>query len=256
MDKDKFRELVQVMDKLRSANGCPWDKEQTHKSLRQYLLEETYEVLESIDQNDPNSLKEELGDLLLQVVFHAQIADESQQFNVDDVIDSIVDKLIRRHPNVFGDQKIDTAEEQKQNWEKIKRNEGRKSVIGGVPKQLPSLLRAIRIQEKVAHVGFDWTLIDDVWTKFEEEISELHQAISNKNQDEIEEEMGDVLFTLVNISRFLKINPEDALRSTIEKFIYRFQKLEQRIESQNKNIEECSLAEMDDIWNQIKNLEP
>lgn len=256
MDKDKFRELVQVMDKLRSANGCPWDKEQTHKSLRQYLLEETYEVLESIDQNDPNSLKEELGDLLLQVVFHAQIADESQQFNVDDVIDSIVDKLIRRHPNVFGDQKIDTAEEQKQNWEKIKRNEGRKSVIGGVPKQLPSLLRAIRIQEKVAHVGFDWTLIDDVWTKFEEEISELHQAISNKNQDEIEEEMGDLLFTLVNISKFLKINPEDALRGTIEKFIYRFQKLEQRIESQNKNIEECSLAEMDDIWNQIKNSEP
>lgn len=256
MDQDKFIALIQIMEKLRSKNGCPWDKQQTHESLREYLLEEAYEVLESIEAKNPNELKEELGDLLLQIVFHAQIANENQQFTVYDVIDTISEKLIRRHPNVFGTQNIETAEDQEQNWEKIKRDkEGRKSAIGGVPQELPSLLRAFRIQGKAAQVGFDWTKIDDVWIKFEEEISELHEALRNNNLKRTEEEMGDLLFTLVNICRFLKINPENALRSTNEKFISRFQKMEAEIESRNKSIEELNLTEMDEIWDQIKNKE-
>ncbi len=255
MDNNKFIALIQIMEKLRSEDGCPWDKQQTHESLREYLLEETYEVLESIETKNQDALKEELGDLLLQIVFHAQIASENKQFNVNDVIDSITEKLIRRHPNVYGNQKIDTPEEQEKNWEKIKRQEGRESVIDGVPKELPALLRAYRIQSKAAQVGFDWKEIADVWSKFKEETSELQQAISEKNENKIEEELGDLLFTLVNISRFLKSNPENALRRTIEKFNHRFHIIEQEIKSQSKNIEDCSLEELDSIWNRIKNSE-
>ncbi len=255
MDNNKFAVLIQVMEKLRSEDGCPWDKLQTHESLREYLLEETYEVLESIEEKDHDALKEELGDLLLQIVFHSQIARENKQFNVYDVIDSITEKLIRRHPNVYGNHKIETAEEQEKNWEKIKRQEGRESVIDGIPKELPALLRAYRIQSKAAQVGFDWKEIADVWSKFEEETSELQQAISENNEKQIEEELGDLLFTLVNISRFLKTNPENSLRSTIKKFNDRFHKIEQEIKSQSKKIEDYSLEEMDEIWNRIKNSE-
>jgi len=252
MSNQPFTELVEIMEKLRRQDGCPWDKEQTHQSLRQFLLEETYEVLESIDQNDLLALKEELGDLLLQVVFHAQIASETDQFNIIDVINSINDKLISRHPNVFGDTVIKTAEEQTINWERLKKDEGRESIIEGVPKNLPSLLRAHRIQSKAATVGFDWSDINDVWEKVNEEFSELKEAISQKNQIKIEEEFGDLLFSLVNISRFLKVNPEDSLRLTIEKFIQRFQKIEKELKNRGKSPEESTLEEMDEIWEKAK----
>jgi len=252
MSNQPFIQLVEIMKKLRGKDGCPWDKIQTHQSLRQFLLEETYEVLESIDQNNLPALKEELGDLLLQVVFHAQIANETDQFDINDIINNINKKLIYRHPNVFGDAVIKTAEEQTINWERLKKDEGRESIIEGVPKNLPSLLRAHRIQSKAATVGFDWSEIKDVWEKVDEEFSELKEAISQKNQAKIEEEFGDLLFSLVNLSRFLKVNPEDSLRLTIEKFITRFQKVEKELKNRGKSPEESTLQEMDEIWEKAK----
>lgn len=248
----KFDELVEIMEKLRGENGCPWDKKQTHQTLRQYLLEETYEVLESIDQDDLPALKEELGDLLLQIVFHAQIAREANQFDIDDVIKSIRDKLIYRHPNVFGDVEIKTAEEQTINWEKLKKKEGRTSVIAGVPDELPSLLKAHRIQAKAATVGFDWTEIADVWKKVHEELDELKEAAALKDKKKIEEEFGDLLFSLVNLSRFLKVNPEDSLRQTIAKFSRRFKRVESELKKQGTSPHDSTLAEMDEIWDRIK----
>ena len=241
------------MAKLRGPGGCPWDREQTHASLKKYLLEEAYEVLESIDEEDQDALKEELGDLILQSVFHAQIAYENGQFTIWDVLDQINTKLIRRHPHVFGDVKINTAEEQKIHWEKIKRTEGKKSVIDGVPKESPSLLRAHRIQQKAATVGFDWDHRDQVWDKVHEEILELKEAVEEKNQEAVEEEFGDLLFSLVNLSRFLKVHPEDALRLATEKFIHRFQAVETRFESENRDLRKATLEEMDAVWNEVKN---
>jgi tetrapyrrole methylase family protein / MazG family protein len=248
----KFEELVEIMTKLRAEDGCPWDKQQTHQTLRQYLLEETYEVLESIDQNDLPALKEELGDLLLQVVFHAQIANETNKFDINDVIESIRTKLINRHPNVFGDVIIKTAEEQTINWEKLKKKEGRTSIIEGVPNELPALLKAHRIQAKASTVGFDWTEIKDVWGKVHEELNELKEATSQKNQKHIEEEFGDLLFSLVNLSRFLKVNPEDSLRLTINKFSNRFKKVEKELKKRGKTPHDSTLEEMDAIWDQVK----
>ena len=230
-----FDRLVSIMNRLRQPDGCPWDQEQTHRSLRRYLLEETYEVLETLDNEDFSELKEELGDLLLQVVFHAQLAKEEGVFTIEDVIEGINAKLIRRHPNVFGDAVIDTAEEQTRNWELLKKEEGRSSAIQGVPKELPALLLAWRIQQKAAQVGFDWDDIADVWAKVEEELNELKEASQSGNPDEIEAEFGDALFALVNLSRFLKLNPEDALRRTIRKFRTRFQKVEQELKSRGKS---------------------
>lgn len=247
-----FDRLVSIMNRLRQPDGCPWDQEQTHRSLRQYLLEETYEVLETLDNEDFPELKEELGDLLLQVVFHAQLAKEEGVFTIEDVIEGINEKLIRRHPNVFGDAVINTAEEQTRNWELLKKKEGRSSAIQGVPKELSALMRAWRIQQKAAQVGFDWDDIADVWAKVEEELSELKEAARSGNPDEIEDELGDVLFALVNLSRFLKLNPEDALRRTIQKFRTRFQEVEQELKSRGKSPEESNLKEMDEIWNLIK----
>ena len=247
-----FDRLVSIMNRLRQPDGCPWDQEQTHRSLRRYLLEETYEVLETLDNEDFSELKEELGDLLLQVVFHAQLAKEEGVFTIEDVIEGINAKLIRRHPNVFGDAVIDTAEEQTRNWELLKKEEGRSSAIQGVPKELPALLRAWRIQQKAAQVGFDWDDIADVWAKVEEELNELKEASRSGNPDEIEAEFGDALFALVNLSRFLKLNPEDALRRTIRKFRTRFQKVEQVLKSRGKSPEDSNLKEMDEIWNLIK----
>ncbi len=247
-----FEKLIGIMEKLRSDGGCPWDRKQTHRSLRQYLLEETYEVLETLDKNDVSALKEELGDLLLQVVFHAQIASENHEFDINDVMNSINKKLIFRHPNVFGDVEIKTAEEQTVNWEKLKKKEGRGSTISGVPKELPALLRAHRIQAKVATVGFDWSEIKDVWAKVDEEMAELKEATQLKDQQKIDEEMGDLLFSLVNLSRFLHTNPEDALRQTIEKFNDRFQKVETELKKRGKNPDESTLKEMDEIWEDIK----
>lgn len=254
MKKDQIRELIETMKRLRGDDGCPWDKEQDHRTLREYLLEEVYEVLECIDSNDPDSLKEELGDLLLQVIFHAQIAAENSHFSIDDVADSINTKLIRRHPNVFGDKKIKTAEEQSRSWEEIKSQEGNPSTVAGIPKQLPALLRAQRTQQRAADVGFDWRSIEDVWPKLYEEVEELKSAIISGRQLDIEEEMGDVLFTMVNLSRFLKVNSENALRQTIEKFVMRLQLVEERVKAGGRNMEDCTLEEMDALWDEIKSV--
>ncbi len=248
----EFEELVAIMAQLRGPEGCPWDKEQTHESLRQYLIEEAYEVLEALDTGDIKHLKEELGDLLLQVVFHAQIASEADQFDVAEVIRGISEKLIRRHPNVFGNQTINTAEEQSINWEKIKKAEGKSSTIAGVPIALSALLRAWRIQQKAATVGFDWPELQPVWDKLEEELEEFKQACRNETPAEMEEEFGDLLFSLVNLSRHLSINPEDALRSTTEKFIRRFQKVEAFFDNKNQNLTDATLTEMDQVWDTIK----
>lgn len=247
-----FEKLIDIMSRLRGPNGCPWDREQTHSSLRQYLIEETYEVLEVLDEENYPELCNELGDLLLQIVFHAQLAKESQRFNIADIIEAITEKLIRRHPNVFANVEINTAEEQSVNWERIKKTEGKKSVIDGVPKALPALLRAGRIQQKAATVGFDWPDQKPVWDKVHEELGELDEALQQKNKTRIEEELGDLLFSLVNLSRFLNINPEDALRKTINKFSTRFQKVETYFEENGENINEKSLEEMDAVWDKIK----
>lgn len=241
------------MAELRSPTGCPWDKEQTHASLKPYLIEEAYEVLESIDRGKHEELREELGDLMLQSVFHAQIAKEKGQFDMEDVLDTINEKLIRRHPHVFGDVKIETAEEQKVHWETLKRTkEGKKSVIDGVPKASPALMRAYRVQQKAATVGFDWKDVKPVWDKIAEETTELKEEIKKGDTERMEEELGDLLFAIVNLSRFIKTNPEEALRKAIDKFSDRFQQVESTIQNQGKDIRECTLEEMDAIWNRIK----
>ena len=248
----KIEKLIEIMALLRGPDGCPWDKEQTHQSLRQYLLEETHEVLEALDTGNKLHLKEELGDLLLQIVFHAQIAGESSIFDLSDVIEAISEKLVRRHPNVFGETKIDSAEEQSVNWEKIKRTEGKTSTIDGVPKSLSALLRAWRIQQKASTVGFDWPSKAPVWDKVREELAEFESACENQDSDEMEDEFGDLLFSLVNLSRFIKVNPEDALRRTTEKFIRRFRLVEDHFERERGGLEGVSLAEMDTVWRVIK----
>ncbi len=249
---DRFEKLVKIMRELRGENGCPWDKEQTHKSLRQYLLEETYEVLECLDEDAIEELPGELGDLLLQIVFHAQIGSENQTFTIDDVLDKIIHKLIQRHPHVFGEEYVETAEEQSKLWERIKRKEGKESILGGVPKALSALLRAYRLQQKAAAVGFDWPDIGPVWDKVHEEMQELREAVQSGDQSEIEKEYGDLLFAMVNLGRFLNVNPEDALRQTIEKFIYRFQKIEEHYRKQGRDLREVPLEEMDEIWEAAK----
>jgi len=248
----KFEKLIDIMANLRSENGCPWDREQTFESLRQFLLEETYEVLELIDEGRYAELQFELGDLLLQIIFQSQIANEMKLFDIGDVLENINKKLIHRHPNVFGDVAINSAEEQTINWEKMKRKEGKKSVIDGVPKELSALLRAHRLQGKAATVGFDWEKVEDVWDKVEEELAELREAIAKSDKTGIEEEFGDVLFSFVNLSRFLKVNPEDALRRTIEKFTGRFKLLENQFARKNINLSDITLEEMDAAWNEIK----
>ncbi len=248
----KFEKLVEVMAALRAENGCPWDKEQTHKSLRPYLIEETYEVLESLDDENMSELAKELGDLLLQIIFHAQIACENRTFTIDTIIDGIVDKLIARHPHVFGDVVINSAGEQSVHWEKIKKKEGKKSVLDGVPKIMPALGRAQRLQQKAATVGFDWPSIDGVWQKLDEEINELKQAVEAGNHDEIEDEFGDVLFTAVNLGRFINTNAEDCLRKAADKFIGRFQQVEAHFKNQGKEMNSASLDEIEAIWQQVK----
>lgn len=249
---ETFQKLVDIVNILRGPEGCPWDREQTHQSLSSHLLEEAYEVLESIDNNDFNGLQEELGDLLLQSVFHAQIAKENGQFTMLEVLEQINQKLIRRHPHVFGAAVIKTAEEQHKNWENIKRKEGKKSVLDGVPLHAPSLLRAYRIQRKASTVGFDWNSIDPIWEKINEEIDELKEVIASQNKARIQEEFGDLIFALVNLSRFIQVNPENALRLAIIKFIKRFNQVENTLKAQGKKIDETTLEEMDEIWNQIK----
>ena len=252
MSDHVFDTLVQIMAKLRSPDGCPWDREQTHASLRPYLLEETYEVLEALDSGDTTHLKEELGDLLLQVIFHAKVAAEAGQFTIDDVVQGISDKLIRRHPHVFGDVVIKTAEEQTTHWERIKRKEGKKSAIDGVPLALPALTRASRVQQKASSAGFDWASPEPVLDKVREEIVELDEARRSGNDHAIEEEFGDLLFALVNLSRFLKLDPESALQQATSKFSGRFREVERRMAADGRAMADATLEEMDRYWEQIK----
>jgi tetrapyrrole methylase family protein / MazG family protein len=249
--KHTYDELVEIVRRLRKE--CPWDREQTHESIRQNLIEEAYEVIDAIDAGDADELKKELGDLLLHVVFHAVIAEESNKFTLNEVVSLIAEKLIRRHPHIFGDTVVNGKEDVIRNWEKIKLEEGRNSVVDGVPSALPALVRALRLQEKASKVGFDWESKDDCWKKVEEEIYELKSAVErNTDQLTIEDELGDLLFSLVNYSRFLKINPEDALRKTNQKFIARFQNIENTLREQGKDIHRSTLDEMDQIWETAK----
>ena len=251
-----FENLVKIMAKLRSEKGCPWDREQTHKTLRPYLIEEAYEVLDALDNGTENDFCDELGDLLLQVVFHAQIATEEDRFDIGDVIQAINDKLVRRHPHVFGDTEVATADEVLANWEKIKKeekqNQGRESILDSLPPNMPALLRAYRIQQKVARVSFDWNNVQEVLLKVREEIDELSTAIKQANKENIEEEIGDLLFSIVNLARHLNLPPEDALRRTNDKFIRRFQYIEASLELQGENIERATFDELNNLWEEAK----
>lgn len=250
MAEDTFTHFVEITKRLRRE--CPWDKEQTHRSIRHSLIEEAYEVVESIDDGDMAELRKELGDLLLHVVFHANIAEEQKEFTLDEVITAITDKLIFRHPHIFGDAKVENADHVKQNWEKLKMKEGRESLMDGVPRELPALLRAHRLTEKASKVGFDWKKKEDAWQKVDEEMHELHRAIESGNETEVEAEFGDLLFALVNYSRFLRINPENALRTTVEKFVTRFRYIERGLKARGKDIHATSLEEMDQLWEEAK----
>ena len=247
-----FDRLLTIMDELREQ--CPWDQKQTMETLRPLTIEETYELGDAILDADLNEVKEELGDLLLHIVFYSRIGSETNDFDISDVINGICEKLIHRHPHIYSDVKVKDETEVKQNWENLKLKEGKLSVLQGVPKSLPALVKACRIQEKVAGVGFDWEHSDQVWSKVEEEIGELKEEIVNKNQDAIEDEFGDVLFSLTNYARFLNINPENALERTNKKFIKRFQYLEKKARGLQKSLSEMTLAEMDVYWDEAKKL--
>ena len=244
------------MAALRGPGGCPWDKKQTPASLRPFLVEECYEVIDALDEGRPDKIKEELGDLLFQIVFHARIAEEAGQFTMQEVITAIHEKMIRRHPHVFGDEKLSTDKEVLANWEEIKKkekgHEDRKSILEGVPNQLPSLLRAHRLQERAARVGFDWNHLNEALPKLDEEIKEFKDSLKEENAGKIEEELGDLFFTLVNISRFLGVNPDEALRKTISKFIHRFRHIEEHAENAGRSLNEMSLEEMEKLWKEAK----
>ena len=250
---EHFQQLLSVVDRLRSEQGCPWDRQQTPQSLIPYLLEEAYEVIESIETNDQPALQEELGDLLLHILFQGRIAQESGQFTIDDSVQAITAKLIGRHPHVFGDQNDKTVSEIPQHWEAAKQQEkGRDSVLDGVPRTLPALTRARRIQGKAASVGFDWETIDPVWGKVHEELTELQAACDEAHAVHIEEEFGDLLFSLVNLGRFLRLSPEAALRKAMRKFEGRFHAIEQELASRGLRPDQASLEEMDAIWNRLR----
>ncbi len=253
-----FSELVAIMARLRGPGGCPWDRKQTHASLRPYLLEETYEALEAIDAGDDAELCKELGDVLLQVVFHAQIAAEEGRFDIEAVGQAIVDKLIRRHPHIFDDASADGADEVLLRWEQIKKQERREqgeaepSLLEGIPKHLPALMRAHRIQARVSQQGFDWDDIDGTLDKVEEEFAEVRKAWKAGEVAAVEEEFGDLLFSLVNASRFLKVDPEQALRRAIAKFERRFRALEEIVHARGEEVAALSLAALDEIWDEVK----
>jgi len=252
-----IEELLKIMEKLRGGKGCPWDREQTRDSLKPYIIEEAYELFEAIEENDPEKIKEELGDLLFQIVFQCQIAKERDDFEMSDVIETIGQKMVARHPHVFGDAECRTPEEVMRQWEVLKKQEGkhRESILEGVPKAMPSLLRAHRLQKRAAQVGFDWEKIEDVLTKVDEEMDELKDALKTKNRSEMEDELGDIFFMLVNLSRFISVNPEDALRKTISKFIHRFRYIEMKAAEQGRKLSEMTLVEMDGLWDEAKEKE-
>lgn len=247
-----FNDLVEIVKILR--NECPWDRKQTHQSIKDNLIEEAYEAVEAIDHEDFEELEKELGDVLLHVVFHSRMAEQTDTFSIKDVIYSIQEKLIRRHPHVFGDEEADSEEQVAENWESIKMEEGKKSVLDGIPKQLPALIRAQRMQEKAANVGFDWPEFSQVWDKLEEELHEFKEVLDQGDPEKSREEFGDLLFSLVNAGRFFDLNAEDSLRATNRKFTERFQYIEQQLEQENKSISDTSLQEMDKHWNKAKEI--
>lgn len=249
---EAFARLLTIMDDLREK--CPWDKKQTIQSLRHLTIEETYELADAIQANDLEGIKGELGDLFLHLVFYSKIGSELGAFDVSGVLNGICDKLIHRHPHIYGDVTANSEEEVKSNWEKIKLKEGKKSVLEGVPNTLPALIKAMRIQEKVKGIGFEWSDLEDVKNKVIEEFSELHEAQQTSDPEKIQDEFGDVLFSLVNYARFIHINPEDALESTNRKFKARFQKMEELISSDAQNMSDMSLEEMDVYWEKAKKL--
>lgn len=248
---DAFVRLLNIMDDLREK--CPWDQKQTMQSLRHLTIEETYELTDAIIENDLEEVKKELGDLLLHIVFYAKIGSETNHFNIIDVLNGICEKLIHRHPHIYGDVKVQNEEEVKANWEKLKLKEGKKSVLEGVPKSLPALVKAVRIQDKARGVGFDWDNKDQVWEKVNEELQEFKAEVEQKSNN-MEAEFGDVLFSLINYGRFLNLNPEDALEKTNKKFIKRFQYLEAESAKDGKKMDDMSLTEMDEYWNKAKGL--
>ena len=254
---DAFRKLIELMAALRGPEGCPWDRKQTPGSLKPFLVEECYEVIDALDGRQPDKIKEELGDLLFQIIFHARIAEEAGQFSMHDVMTAIHEKMTRRHPHVFGDEKLSTDKEVLANWEEIKKkekgHEDRRSVLEGVPKDLPSLLRAHRLQERAARVGFDWNHLNEALPKLDEEIAEFKESLKEENAGKIEEELGDVFFTLVNISRFLGVNPDEALRKTIGKFIHRFRHIEEQAANAGRSLNDMTLDEMELLWQEAKN---
>ncbi len=252
-----FNRLLTIMDELRAQ--CPWDMKQTMETLRPLTIEEMYELADAILEKDNNEIKKELGDVMLHLVFYAKIASEINAFDISDVLNSVCEKLIHRHPHIYGDVKVKDEQEVKQNWEKLKLKEGKKSVLEGVPKSLPALVKAIRIQEKARQTGFDWDNKQQVWDKVNEELAEFSEEFLNKPESEIdaekvEAEFGDLMFSLINFARFLNINPENALEKTNKKFIYRFQYLEQKAGIQGKKLEDMTLAEMETFWQEAKSM--
>jgi XTP/dITP diphosphohydrolase len=245
--KDSFERLLNVMDDLRAQ--CPWDKKQTIHTLRHLTIEETYELAEAIDDNNFNEIKKELGDLLLHIVFYAKIGDEQKAFDISDVCEALCEKLIIRHPHIYGDVKVENEEDVKQNWEKIKLQEGNKSVLGGVPNALPAVIKAMRMQDKAAQVGFDWNNKEEVWEKVQEEIQEFKNA---PTAEERQQEFGDLLFSLINYARFEDINPETALEQTNKKFKYRFQKIEEHAQASGRKITDLNIDEMNEVWEKAK----
>ena len=255
-----FERLLNIMDDLRAK--CPWDQKQTMESLRHLTIEETYELSDAILKGDKNEIKKEIGDILLHLVFYAKIGSETNDFTITDVINSLCEKMIFRHPHIYGDTKVDNAEQVTQNWEKLKQKEGNKGALSGVPNSMPSLLKALRIQDKAKAIGFDWEEPNQVWEKVQEELNELQQEVidsknsnTQENSKKIESEFGDVFFALINYARFLNVNPEDALEKTNKKFISRFNYMEQKILAQGKALADCSLNEMDKFWNEAKKIE-
>ena len=254
---EAFERLLNIMDDLREK--CPWDKKQTIQSLRQLTIEETYELADAITEEDWKGIKEELGDILLHILFYAKIGSEQKQFELEEVIKAVSEKLIFRHPHIYGDPandgklvKVNDEEDVKKNWEKLKLKEGKKSILGGVPKSLPATVKAMRLQEKAKQVGFEWDNKDQVWEKVEEEIKELKEVIDTGQQAKVEEELGDVLFSLINYARFLQVDAENALELTNKKFIHRFTQMEQLALKEGKDLTTMSLTEMDNIWNSVK----
>ena len=245
-----FERLVNIMNDLREQ--CPWDKKQTIQTLRQLTIEETYELTDAITENDWKGIKEELGDILLHIVFYAKIGAEQNQFTLDEVINGVCEKLIFRHPHIYGDVKVNNEEDVKRNWEKLKLKEGKSSVLSGVPKTLPATVKAMRLQEKAKQVGFEWENKEQVWEKVEEEKAELFEAIASGNRAHMEDELGDVFFSLINFARFLQLDAENALERTNKKFIHRFTKMEQAATGMGKALQDMTLEEMDAIWNKIK----